>query len=102
MLQRRKGNLPALGIEFEQRLLHDILGIRPDYDGLVIDPCIPDTLSGYAVTRFFRGSWYHITVRNPHHKEKGITALTINGKPCTGNKVPFTEGQTDVYIDVVM
>lgn len=79
-----------------------ILGIRPDYDGLVIDPCIPDTLSGYAVTRFFRGSWYHITVRNPHHKEKGITALTINGKPCTGNKVPFTEGQTDVYIDVVM
>ena len=79
-----------------------ILGIRPDYDGLVIDPCIPDTLTGFTVTRLFRGNRYHITVRNPEHREKGITTLTVNGKPCPGNKVPFHADEKEVYIEAVM
>jgi len=32
-----------------------ILGVKPDYDGLKIDPCIPKAWDGYKVTRYFRG-----------------------------------------------
>ena len=51
-----------------------ILGIRPDYDGLIIDPCIPDTMDGFTAKRKFRGNTYHITVRNPAHVQKGVTS----------------------------
>jgi len=79
-----------------------ILGIRPDYDGLIIDPCIPDWLESYEVTRLFRGTTYHITVQNPNHKEKGISSLTVNGRTITGNKVAFSGEEKDVCIVAVM
>ena len=50
---------------------HYILGIRPDYDGLVIDPCIPSSWDGFEVERIFRGRKLHITVKNPDHLQKG-------------------------------
>ena len=79
-----------------------ILGIRPDYDGLIIDPCIPDTLESYEVTRVFRGVKYHITVQNPDHKEKGVSSLTVNRETLAGNKVPFSEVEKEVSIVAVM
>ena len=42
-----------------------ILGVRPTYDGLMIDPCIPDSWDGYKVTRRFRGATYEIEVTEP-------------------------------------
>lgn len=41
-----------------------ILGIKPSYDGLMIDPCLPSTAKSYEVTRKFRGGEFHITVNN--------------------------------------
>ena len=49
-----------------------ILGIRPDYDGLVVDPCIPASLDGFSAKRDFRGVTYHITVKNPNGAEKAL------------------------------
>ncbi len=55
---------------------HYILGIRPDYEGLVIDPCIPSEWDGFKVERQIRGAKYNITVLNPNHLEKGkITVI---------------------------
>ena len=50
---------------------HYILGIRPDYDGLVIDPCIPASWDGFEADRVFRGRKIHIRVTNPQHIQKG-------------------------------
>ena len=50
---------------------HYILGVRPTYDGLIIDPCIPASWDGFEMDRIFRGKKLHITVRNPSHIEKG-------------------------------
>jgi cellobiose phosphorylase len=66
-----------------------ILGIRPDYDGLVIDPCIPKTWDGFEVMRFFRGATYKISVRNPKHVNKGVTRMVIDGKTLASNVAPF-------------
>jgi cellobiose phosphorylase len=65
-----------------------ILGIRPDYDGLLIDPCIPASWKGFQVKRIFRGSTYYITVRNPEKVCKGIKSLTLDGENLPSNLVP--------------
>ena len=70
-----------------------ILGIRPDYDGLIIDPCIPSDWNGFTVTRKFRGATYRITVKNPSHVNKGIKSLVVDGAAVEGNLVKaFTDG----------
>ena len=66
-----------------------ILGIRPDYDGLRIDPCIPSHLDGFTVSRDYRGTKYNITIKNPNHLEKGIKSLVIDGKKIDGNLIPI-------------
>ena len=63
-----------------------ILGIRPDYDGLRITPCVPDDLQEYTVTRLFRGTTYKI-----HVKKTGTPSLLIDGKPAEGNLIPASE-----------
>lgn len=66
-----------------------ILGIKPDYDGLVIDPCIPAHWQGYRVKRHFRGSVYDIMVDNPKHVFRGIVKLVVDGNEVIGNQVPI-------------
>ncbi|MDE2184267.1 MAG: N,N'-diacetylchitobiose phosphorylase [Alphaproteobacteria bacterium] len=62
-----------------------ILGIRPDYDGLWIDPCVPGAWARFDVTRRFRGKIVKITVRNPRGVQKGIRMVTLNGRPIEGS-----------------
>ncbi|MDR1802914.1 MAG: glycosyl transferase [Treponema sp.] len=58
-----------------------ILGIRPEYDGLRIDPCIPAAMKGFSVTRHFRDAVYRITVDNTAGAEKGVKSVALDGKP---------------------
>ena len=57
-----------------------ILGIRPDYDGLVVDPCIPKSWEGFTIHRKFRGADYTIIVSNPNKVSKGVKKLLVDGK----------------------
>jgi len=71
-----------------------ILGIRPDYDGLLIDPCIPGSWKGFKATRKFRGDTYHIEVVNPHGKSKGVSEVEVDGKHQKSNIIPvFGDGK---------
>jgi cellobiose phosphorylase len=65
-----------------------ILGIRPELDGLRIDPCIPPSWPGFSVSRRFRGVVYEIEVRNPRGVAKGVRSLMVDGEPLAGNVVP--------------
>ncbi len=58
-----------------------MLGIRPGYDGLVIDPCIPADWQEFQVTRKWRGATYNIIVKNPDGVMKGIRSALLNGHP---------------------
>jgi cellobiose phosphorylase len=80
-----------------------ILGIRPDYDGLRVDPCIPSSLDGFEAKRDFRGVTYHITVKNPEHVEKGIKSLIVNGTAVEGNLIPVSlVSGNEVNVEAVM
>ena len=66
-----------------------ILGIRTDYEGLRINPVIPEKWDGYKVTRKFRGATYRIEVSNPDHASSGVRELLLNGEKLDDNLVPL-------------
>jgi cellobiose phosphorylase len=65
-----------------------ILGIRPEIDGLRIDPCIPRAWKGFKATRQFRGKQIEIEVTNPEGVCQGVSSLTLNGQPMPGEFIP--------------
>ncbi|MEE9405330.1 MAG: glycosyl hydrolase family 65 protein [Algisphaera sp.] len=67
---------------------HHILGIRPELDGLRIDPCIPAEWPGFSFRRIFRGKILDITVENPQGAQSGVQELKLNGQPLTGSLIP--------------
>ena len=79
-----------------------ILGVRPDYDGLLIDPCIPEGWDGFSITRKFRGATYQIEVLNPDHVSKGVKTVTIDGKEQASNTIPIGNKNQTYAIKVVM
>ncbi len=66
-----------------------LLGVRPDYDGLVIDPCLPLEWKEISVTRRFRGCEFRIRICNGA-KGKGVKRLTLNGQTVSGNLLPLS------------
>ncbi len=79
-----------------------ILGIKPDYDGLSINPCIPKDWDGFSMSRQFRGATYAITVTNPDHVSKGVKQITVNGSPIQGNVIPILEAGKTHTVEVIM
>lgn len=79
-----------------------ILGIRPDYQGLIIDPCIPPSWDGFSINRTFRGASYAIEITNPNRVSKGIQEIRVNGELISGNIVPILSKDRVHRIDVIM
>jgi cellobiose phosphorylase len=77
-----------------------ILGIKPGYDALDIDPCIPPAWDGFKVTRVFRGATYHIEVRNPRHVSKGIRQVSLDGKRMSGGTIPILDPGSEHRVTV--
>ena len=79
-----------------------ILGIKPDFDGLMINPSIPSSWDGFKATRLFRGAKYNITIKNPNHVCKGVKSLVVDGKAIDGCVVPFVEGKKEVNVEITL
>ena len=75
-----------------------ILGIRPTYDGLEIDPCIPETLKEYTVRRVLRDATFDITVKNPDGRQSGVRSITLDGKTIEHTTIPATPGHHTVEV----
>ncbi|MBM4169090.1 MAG: N,N'-diacetylchitobiose phosphorylase [Ignavibacteria bacterium] len=76
-----------------------ILGIRPDYHGLIIDPCVPSDWKEFRVVRQWRGALYDITVRNPQAVEHGVAEIIIEGKCARGPITAHPPGsQVEVFV----
>lgn len=75
-----------------------MLGIRPQFDGLLVDPCIPADWKGFQVVRVWRGATYHIKVENPKGVEKGVQEVICNATPCRGLIPPMPRGSINEVI----
>jgi cellobiose phosphorylase len=66
-----------------------ILGIRAEYGGLKIDPCIPQSWNGFRAVRKFRGRAYKILVHNQEQMSKGVVKMSVDGIIIKGNLIPL-------------
>ena len=78
-----------------------ILGIRPEYDGLRIDPVLPAAWPGYTATRRFRGAVYEISVRNQPGGSGRVRQLLAGGEPVAGTLLPLAPPGATVHVDAV-
>ncbi len=79
-----------------------ILGVKPDYNGLSVNPCIPKSWKGFKVTRKYRGATYNINVTNPNGVSKGIKSITLNGKAVDGHVLPILQAGSEAQVEVIM
>ena len=78
-----------------------ILGIKPTYEGLMIDPSIPHEWDGFTASRLYRGARYNITVKNPNHICKGVKKMIVDGKEIAGNVIPASaNGEHTVEVEL--
>lgn len=80
-----------------------ILGIKPQLDGIVVEPCIPSEWDGLEIRKVFRGKTLNIKVNNPNHSQKGIRQVTVNGEKLDGIRIPvdILKDENDVVIDMI-
>jgi cellobiose phosphorylase len=75
-----------------------LLGVRPEFDGLWVRPCMGTEIAEFTVTRRARGAMYKIHVKNT--RGNGDVKLTVNGKPITGHLVPYAAAGETVNVEV--
>jgi len=66
-----------------------ILGLRPEYEGLRIDPCIPSQWKEAEAWATVRGARYHLVVQNPQGRQRGVAELTVDGESVAGTLIPY-------------
>ncbi|NHT17823.1 glycosyl transferase [Cellulomonas sp. IC4_254] len=78
-----------------------LLGVRPEHDGLVVDPQIGPDVPSFSVTRVARGARYEITVTNagaPGARGR----LVVDGVPVEGSTVPYAPAGSTVRVEVTV
>jgi cellobiose phosphorylase len=79
-----------------------VLGIRPEYNGLRVDPCIPKAWNSFTIRRIFRNAVYVITVENPDHVSKGVKTVEMDGFRLSGSVIPILSDDKEHQVRVVM
>ena len=79
-----------------------ICGMRPNAEGLVIDPAIPSAWDGFKIRKVFRGCELNISVENPDHVESGVKTLILNGEKISGNLVKQSSLKKQNDIKVIL
>ena len=79
-----------------------LLGILPGYDGLIVDPCLPETFGDFKVNRHFRGADYHIEIHKPKGVQKGVRWIEVDGERINGNQIPMVNGRNEYHVIVQM
>ncbi len=79
-----------------------ILGVKPEFSGLRVDPCIPRDWKGFSVTRRFRGATYRVSVKNPNGVCKGVKSLLVDGKRVEGDVIPTQPAGSEVKVEIVL
>ncbi len=77
-----------------------LLGVRPELDGLCVQPCLPAEIPEFTVTRQCRGATYVIKVKNSG--KGGPAKLTVDGKAISGNLVPYAPKGATVAVSCLV
>ena len=73
-----------------------MLGIKPQFEILEVNPCIPEEWEKFEATRIWRDGTYHIQVENPEHVMKGVKDLYLDGHKV--EVIPQLKGSHEVLV----
>lgn len=81
-----------------------ILGVVPTYEGLCVNPIVPDDFGTFKVKRAFRGAVYDIDINNQKGNNPDNQIITINGESIEGHVIPFKQSHIGkiVHVKVVL
>ena len=82
-----------------------ILGIRPELDGLRIDPVLPSGWPGFTATRRFRGATYQVSVRRAGTLDSGLAegaGVLVDGQRIAGTLLPLAQAGETVQVEVIL
>ncbi|MEA1997145.1 MAG: hypothetical protein U9N45_05875, partial [Gemmatimonadota bacterium] len=67
-------------ISWLRKSLDRMFGVLAEFDGLVLDPCVPSEWENFEVVKVFRGSRVHVAFRNPQGKNTGVVSARLDGE----------------------
>jgi len=78
-------------------------GLRRQYDGLLVDPCVAPSWTDFSATRTFRGTTINVKYSNPNGVTKGVKSVAVDGNFLEGTVIPVSmcNGGT-LEVEVVM
>ena len=80
-----------------RRITQHILGVRPEFEGLRVEPCLPGSMTDLAITRRCRGAEYRITV-----DRIGPPGVRVDGAAIEGSVIPYAAPGQTVEVAVTM
>jgi cellobiose phosphorylase len=66
-----------------------IIGVRPELNGLRIQPAVDPEWKRFAMKRVFRGASYQIEFENPDGVETGVRQIYLDGAQIEGTLLPL-------------
>jgi cellobiose phosphorylase len=87
---------------FLKMVAEEMLGVKPTFEGLMIEPCLPPQWDEVRVVRRFRSSRYDIRIRNPRHVARGACRITVDESPLRGAILPEFRDNSVHLVDVEM
>ena len=74
-----------------------ILGVKPEFEGLRVEPCLPEEMAEVVINRTCRDAEYHISIAN---LGGGVPRLTVDGQLIEGTVVPYAPAGSVVEVRV--
>jgi len=79
-----------------------ILGLKPEGQYLMVDPCIPQSWSKYEVNYNYKSSTYRIVVENPQGVTRGVRTVLLDGQKLPDGKIPLVDDGISHEVRVIM
>lgn len=79
-----------------------LLGIRPVWEGLLVEPCLPRDWKHITVRRRLRGCTYTIEILNPSGEGTAVRELSVDGVRQSGPVIRHVEGRKTCTVTVVL
>jgi cellobiose phosphorylase len=83
-------------------ILEGMMGVKAGYDGIRVDPVLPRRWGECWIRRCIRGTIYEFTIKNPHHVERGVAEIYVDGEKSSSNIIPYMKDGKKHQVIVIM
>jgi len=79
-----------------------LFGLRSEYNGLKVDPCLPSNWRRARFRRHFRNAFYDVTITKPAGISRGQVSLELDGSRIDGDTLPVLADAKDHKVKCII